>query len=199
MRLVLEDCLRNFDADALTRVEYAHLVRKGQGALAQAHAVELLGYARAPLPNADSPCYGALGAYRMDLPVFAWIVRAGFCSSTLATPVLNARTNEFDFGVRGVRTFDLTSRVALDAGIGLSAVYFEQRFDSTRHAPTRRTWGSFAELVLGMSFEVTAGTYVALDVALQSYVLPMLDAKSREDELEAAISARAALGAGARF
>lgn len=184
---------------ALTRIEYAQLVRKGHVQLPYAHAVELSGYVRAALPNADSGCWGGSGAYRMDLPDFAWMVRAGFCSSTLSTSVVSARTHEYTLGVRGLRTFDLSSRFALDTGIGLAAVHFEQHFESTRRAPTRRTWTTYAELVLGLTYELTAGTYAALNLSVQAYALPVFDAKTRSDTLEAAFTWYGALGAGARF
>ena len=187
------------DADALTRIEYARLVRKGGGDHAHAHAAELLGYAHGALPNADIPCYGAMGGYRMDLESFAWTARAGYCGSELTTSVLNARVHELQLGLRGTRTFDLTTRLALDAGVGLSLVYFDQRFQTQRLAPPRRTWASFAEVVLGLSYDLSARLYVSVESALQAYVLPMLDAKSGDEQLLAAFTWRLALGAGTRF
>jgi hypothetical protein len=49
------------------------------------------------------------------------------------------RTSELDLGLRATRSFDLTARVAFDAGIGLSVIYFDQRFQSERRASTRHS------------------------------------------------------------
>jgi hypothetical protein len=187
------------DPDALRRIEYAQLVRKGYAELPSAHAVELLAHARSPLPNADTPCYGALGGYRLDLHAVAWLVRAGFCASSFDTSRLEARSQQYELGLRAVHAFDLGPRLALDAGVGLGAVYMEQRFDARTRVQTRRSGAAFGELVLGLSLDVMRGGYVALDAAVQSYVLPMLDARSRRTETRAVLTGRVALGAGMRL
>jgi hypothetical protein len=190
------------DPDALTRVEYAHLVRKGYGTLPSTHSVELLGHARSALPNASTPCFGAFAGYRIDLPLFSWLVRAGACTSRREAvgAALSSHTSEIDIGLRALRAFDLSTRLSLDAGAGLGAAYFEQRFDTEGKAPTRRSGAGFGELVLGMSLELGHdGAYMTLDSALQAYVLPMFDAATRRTEARAALTGRVALGCGMRF
>jgi len=187
------------DPDGLRRIEYAQLVRKGHAELPSAHAVELLAHARSPLPNADTPCYGALGGYRLDLPAVAWLMRAGFCASSFDGSRLSARSLQYELGVRAVHAFDLGPRLALDAGAGVGAVYLEQRFDAATRAPTRRSGAAFGELVLGLTLDVTHGGYIALDAALQSYVLPMLDTATRRTETRATWTGRFTLGAGMRL
>jgi len=187
------------DPDSLARIEYAQLVRKGYAELPSAHAVELLAHARSPLPNADTPCYGALGGYRLDLRAMAWLLRAGFCASSLDGNRLSARTHQYELGVRAVHAFDLSRRLALDAGVGLGVAYLEQRFDSQARAATRRSGAAFGELVLGLNLDVMRGGYVVLDAGLQSYVLPMLDARSRRSETRATLTGRVSLGAGMRL
>ncbi len=187
------------DAAALTRIEYAKLVRKGHDALTYAHALELLGYARAALPNAETPCYGGVAGYRLDMQDFGWSARLGYCTSGLSTEVLQARSDELSLGLRGMRSIDLSARVTVDAGIGVSLSYFKQDFETTRVAPSRRTWSSAAELFIGLGYDFTARAYMTLEGALQAYVLPLLDADTRKDSLRAAFAWRAALGVGTRL
>jgi len=95
--------------------------------------------------------------------------------------------------------FDLASRLILDVGAGLSLIYFDQRFETSRLAPPRRTWSSSAELVVGLGYELSPRAYVTLEGALQAYVLPMFTAETRTDDVRAAFAWRTALGAGTRF
>ena len=153
----------------------------------------------ARLPNADTPCYGALGGYRLDMPSVAWLMRAGFCASSFDGSRLSARSHQYELGVRAVHAFDLGPRLALDAGAGAGLVYMEQRFDASTRASTRRSGAAFAELVLGLSLDVTRGGYVALDAALQSHVLPMLDTATHRTATSATLTGRFTLGAGMRL
>ena len=190
------------DADSLTRVEYAHLVRKGHNTLPSTHAVEVLGHARSQLPNASTPCFGMFAGYRVDLPAFSWLMRVGACTSSrdAVGPALSSRTTEIDLGVRALRAFDLSNRLSLDAGIGLGTAYFEQRFDTEGRAPTRRSGAGYGELALGLSLELGhSGAYATLDSALQAYVLPIFDTVTRRTETRAALTGRVAIGAGVRF
>jgi hypothetical protein len=187
------------DERALTRIEYAHLVRKGHDSLRRSHAIALLGLGRLPLPNADSGCYGAFGGYRLDLRSFGVLASAGGCVSNLESIHLRARTREIDFGLRGLHAFDLGARSSLDAGLGVGAARFKQDFETTGRAPTRRSWGALGELVLGLNVEIARGAYATLEGAAQLYLLPMLDADSHKTHVQAAGSGRLSLGAGARF
>lgn len=197
---VVASQLTRIDPEELTRIEYAHLVRKGgyEGA-SHAHGVELLSLVHSPLPNADSACFGALAGYRLDLPQIAWLMRAGACASERQGPQLSSRTYEIDVGARALHAFDLGARWSLDAGVGLGVVHFSQVFDTAGSAPARSSWGGLGELVLGLNWELGGGPYVTLDAALQSYLLPMLDAKSRQTELRAALTSRVSLGMGLRL
>ena len=187
------------DAEALTRIEYAHLVRKGFQPMPHIHAIEMVGLARSALPNAATPCWGALGGYRLDMPAFSLLVRTGACLSGWDGARVRARTREFNFGVRGVRAFDLGARLSLDAGVGLGTAYFDQRFDTAGNAPARRSWAALGELVVGLNLEIGHGVYATLDAAIQAYLLPMLDVDTRQTQLRAAESGRLSLGVGTRL
>lgn len=187
------------DPDGLTRIEYAQLVRKGHDSLPSVHAFELLSLTHSPLPNADTACFGALAGYRLDLPQIAWSMRAGACTSERDGAKLSSRTYEIDLGVRALHAFDLAARWSLDAGVGLGVVHFSQVFETIGKAPSRSSWGGLGELLLGLNWEIAGGSYLALEAALQSYLLPMLDAQARKTELRAALTSRVSLGVGLRL
>lgn len=196
--------LTRVDPESLTRVEYAHFVRKGFGSAPRAHAYELLASARSALPNASVPCWGAAGGYRLDTSDYGLLARVGGCTTgdtgMGATDArVRARTRELTFGVRAVRALDLGARLSLDAGLGVGAAYFDQRFESAGRAPPRRSWAAHGEVVLGINFELSHGLYATLEGALQGYLLPMLELTTRDAQLRVAASGRVALGAGAHF
>ncbi|HEX6245687.1 MAG TPA: caspase family protein [Polyangiales bacterium] len=184
---------------ALTRIEYAHLLRKGGADRTRVHAVEALAHARSPLPNADTPCFGALAGYRIDAVHSSWLVRAAYCTGTMELPSFSARTHELDLGVRGGRSFDLGAKSSIDVGLGLAFAYFMQTFADATRAPTRHSWAPLGELFVGASFELGLGAYATVDAAFQCFLLTMVDNTQRDQELRPALSARVGLGAGKRF
>jgi hypothetical protein len=185
-------------SDALTRLEYAHLLRKG-GERRRLHAVEALAQVRTRLPNADTACYGALAGYRLDTPHSSWLVRGGFCTSTMEHPSFASRTDELHVGLRGVRALDLGPRVSIEAGLGLAYAYTRQHFDSAGRAPTRHASAPFGELVAGANVALGHGVYATLDAALQCFLLTMAPRIGADKQLRAALSTRIGLGAGTRF
>jgi len=187
------------DPSALTRIEYAHLARKGGARLGSVHAVEVLAQLRSPLPSSHSLCYGALGGYRIDTPSLAWTLRVGACTSAHDGATIDSRTLQLDAWLRASRVFDLSSRLAFDASVAIGGAYFDQRFKTRGSAPSRQSWAVAGELAFGLSLEIAAGTYTTLEAALDTYVLPLLDAKSNHSSVRPSASARIALGAGTRF
>lgn len=187
------------DPNALTRIEYAHLVRKGFATLPHVHALEFAGLLRSALPNADSPCLGALGGYRLDLQAVSLMVRAGACVSGWDSPRVSAQTREFDLALRGMRAFDLGSRLSVDVGLGVGTAYFDQSFETSGKAPPRRSWAGTGEVVLGLNVEITRGIYGVLEGALLGYLMPMLDVSTRKTQLELAGTGRLSLGLGTRL
>lgn len=185
-------------SDKLKRIEYAHLLRKG-GEQQRVHAVEALMQVRTRLPNADTACYGALAGYRLDTAHSSWLLRGGFCTSTMEHTSFTSRTDELHLGVRGVRAYDLGPRVAIEAGVGLAYAYTRQQFDSRGRAPTRHASAPVGELLAGTSVGLGQGIYVTLDAALQCFLLSMSERIDGDKQLRAALSTRISLGAGTRF
>jgi hypothetical protein len=185
--------------DQLTRIEYAQLVRKGFASTTQAQAIEVGGLVRATLPNADTPCSGALVGYRMDLPLLALSARAMGCTSRLRNDFIHGHSDEYTLILRASHAIDLSRRFSLDLGAGAGVVYFVQRLETRGRAPTRRTAAGQFEAFVAMSVELARGYYSTLDMAAQTYVMRMLDARQHTDSLRGAFSGRGVLGVGKRF
>lgn len=188
------------DTAELTRIEYAQLVRKGRSERRLAQAVELGASMRSPLPNSRDLCLGVAGGYRVDTQRASWSARGGFCQNSREGAALRVRTSQADLGLRAHHVWDVGSSLALEAGAGVSAVYFEQHFsDAESRAPPRRSWATLGELLVALSTELGHGVYAALDVAAQCYVLRLLDQPRRESELRASFAARLSVSMGTRF
>lgn len=188
------------DTRDLTRIEYAQLVRKGQSERHLAQAVELGATMRSPLPNSRDLCFGLAGGYRVDTERASWSARGTFCQDSREGATLRVRTSQVDLGLRALRVWDVGSFLALEAGAGVSAVYFEQHFSGAEsRAPSRRSFATLGELAVALSTELGRSVYGALDVAAQCYVLRLLDQQSRETALRAAFAARVSVSMGTRF
>lgn len=185
--------------EALTRIEYAHLLRKGGADRPRLHALELLAHLRSPLPNADTPCYGGSAGYRIDTVHSSWLVRASYCAGTLELASFSARSHELDLGLRGARSWDLGAKSSLDTGVGLGIAYFVQTFTGAANAPDRHAAAPLGELFVGANFQLGLGAYLTVDAAFQTYLLTMVDDVRRTKQLTPALSGRVALGAGKHF
>ena len=176
------------DPDDLTRIEYAHLVRKGYASLPRTHAVELLArgarFRRCPTPTHLG--YGAL-----ELPAFdtayvrAWLL--AFCrllQQWARSGDLDSHTNEYDLSLRVLHAFDLSTRFSLDVGVSLGTAYLEQmlRDAGQRAHPPNLSRRRRAHQQPELRGDSTAYTRRSA-LALASYVLPMLDTKTRESQL----------------
>lgn len=187
------------DSAKLTRIEYAHLVRKGQSSSTLAHGVELGGLMRSTLPNAETPCFGGFLGYRLDATQLSWSVRIEGCTSQMENASLRTRTEGYGIAARLAYVRDLSPRVALELGIGGGPALFTQHFETRGRAPSRISFAGQGELFLGLSTDLTRGVYAVFDLSVQSYVLRMLDAEQNSASLRAAFAGRCAAGIGKRF
>jgi hypothetical protein len=186
------------DAADFQRVAYARLVRKGGHPRRLAHALELGARGRSPLPNADRPCFGAYIGYALDFRGFGIMTRLGGCMSGFGNRVVQAQTDELDLEIRLLHTWDLPV-LSLHVGGGAGAAIFQQRFETSGHAPSRTSGALTFHFAVGSSLEIGTGFYGHLDLQVQSYLFEIESSRSDERILTSAFALRGNLGLGRRF
>jgi hypothetical protein len=197
---VAAERVQQLDASALTRVEYAHLLRKGGGSRSLVHDVELGARVRSVLPNAADPCWGGFAGYALNVRQAVIRARAGVCVSHGQSDLVEATTYEYDFGVRAGYVWDLTSWLSLELGPALSLNWWNQRFTTRGLAPARWSLGGAGELALALAFDVPrTPLYVAVDGAAQLYVLRMEVELTQQSALRAEWAQRGSLALGRHF
>jgi hypothetical protein len=183
----------------LTRIEYAHLARKGAGAKSVVHAVELGARLRTALPNAETPCPGAFLGYRLDLRRAALDARLGACTGRSRQARVDTRTNEYDLALRAAWVRDLHSKVSIELGGGAGLSFFTQDYATQGLAPARRSVAGQSELYGALVLDAPHGLYAGVELAGQLYVMKMLVEHDQSSTLRAAFAGRAALSFGKRF
>lgn len=185
------------DIGTLRRVEYARLVRKGEGRR-PAHALELGAAARSSLPNAETACLGGAIGYRLELEQLGFWARLGACTSSSETAFLDTTTNEYDVTLAALRTWDLPW-VSLGLGMGGGAALFDQRFDTNGRAPDRRAVSPLLFLTASATIDIAQGYFVGADVRTETHFLNVQETTQSDPERRAAFSARVAAVAGRQF
>ncbi|HMI94550.1 MAG TPA: hypothetical protein VK509_24420, partial [Polyangiales bacterium] len=158
------------DVNALDRVAYARLVRKGAGEQPVSHGLSVGPWLRTTLTNADGPCIGGYAGYAAELEHFGLRARAGACTSRFDNARVAAITNEFAAELRFAHTWDLAP-LALDIGLGAGAALFMQRFETRGLAPARNSLNPYALIGAGASWTIGAGYALGLDVAAETHLL----------------------------
>ncbi len=184
--------------NALSRVAYARLVRKGGRAGGRSHAVDAGARVRSPLPNADTVCLGAFVGYALDLEHLGLGARASGCTSRFETQTLKATTNEYDLELRVAHSWDVP-HVTFDLGVGGGSSLFSQRFVPERgRAPSRLSLAPFLLVAVAASSELSHRAYVGLDVSGHTYFL-RLDEPLGPTRVQAKFAIRSSLFSGVRF
>ncbi len=152
----------------LRRVEYARLVRKGDGLRDSVHGPELGVRGRTAVDNSDQPCLGGFAGWRADLPSFWLGARVGWCRSSYSQELLRASLDEVDLVVRAGKAWDLplvTIAPFAAAGGGL----FHQRFTTAGVAPSRTS--AVGRLGAGLSFSAALwrGLFASLEATGDAY------------------------------
>jgi hypothetical protein len=181
--------------ERLNRIEYAKLVRKGQGDVSVAHALEAGGRVRSALPNADRACVGAYLGYGLDFAQFGARARLSMCTSGFSNMDLSANTLAYDLDARVHRAWDL-DLLSIELGLGGGASLFTQRFELRGQAPTRYSLVPFLLLGATASIDLRHGVYASADLSAETHFMPLL-----RDSFERSVSfaVRASLGLGKRF
>jgi hypothetical protein len=184
--------------DALERVQYARLVRKGERVSELAHGLELGVRGRSALPNSDTPCLGAMLGYSIDFEALGLGVRTSACTSSLDNGRLSVTTNAYDLELRAYKVWDLAA-LSLNLGLGGGAVLFTQQFEARGEAPDRRSLAPFLSVHAGAGYELGAGWHIDLELAAETYFLRLQDRTRSDPESAVGFALRPTLALGKRF
>jgi hypothetical protein len=184
--------------DALQRIEYARLVRKGAASAALAHGPDIGVRGRTALPNSTSPCLGAFVGYGADFADASLGARVSGCGSSFEQPMLEATTLAFDIELRVARVWD-ADVLAFDLGVGAGLAVFSQSFSTRGDAPDRQTAAPFLALGAGVAIDVSSGFGVRADLSAETYFLRVQQTAIREPALRASFALRPSLGLTKRF
>jgi hypothetical protein len=155
--------------DALHRVAYARLVRKGGSDVRSVHG-PVAGYTfRTPLNNSSALCHGAFAGYSIAFARVAITPRLSACRSEFANAALSAYVDEVGGDVRASHAWDLPV-VTVDLGVALGASIFRQVFDTEGVAPTRVTAAPSISASGGLSADLGGGFSAMSEVAAQTYL-----------------------------
>lgn len=185
------------DAAALTRVDYARLVRKGTPLLTRVHGPTIGYQVRTAVVKGESACHGPAAAYVEERPSARLSIRAGACRARYDNQHLSASTDELHLGGRAARAWD-TRALTIDAGAGVGVSWFRQRFRTRGEAPPRDTAAAHLELGTSVIRYLPSGFYLAVEVAGLAYALPV-DRDPDDRQLLIRLAARAGLALGLQF
>lgn len=189
---------RVLDTGELRRVEYARLVRKGEGESRIAHGPELGATVRSRLPNAELPCFGAFGGYRVELEPVTLVGRLGWCRSGSENAAVSATTDEYDTSVTALRAWD-TPWVTLAVGLGAGVELSHQSFETAGVAPSRTTWIPYGLAAFDATFTVARAWYLTAGVRAETYFMSLQETSHDAPSTEVAFAVRGTLGAGLYF
>jgi hypothetical protein len=167
------------DTDAMERIEYARLVRKG-GRSDLAHGPEAGFRLRTALPSEDRPCLGAFAGYALHFEDFGTRMRLSGCRSGFDNETLSATSTAIDAEGEVFHAWDSTSALSLELGLGGGAALWFQNFDTAGEAPTKRSLVPFLAVTAAAGFDLGAGFQLALHAAAETHFIP-LQASAWED------------------
>jgi hypothetical protein len=186
------------DPATMRRVEYARLVRKGKGGRGFAHGAELGAAVRTVLPNAETPCSGAMLGYRFDLEHLGFLARVGACKSSSENTTLSATTNEYDLTLVAQHAWDLPA-VTLGLGLGGGAALVTQSFETRGVAPGRTGVSPMAMIAASANTDVGSGFYAGAELRGETHFISLQRTSSSDPELDVAFAVRGSLALGHYF
>jgi len=179
--------------NALHRIEYARLVRKGGSELHVSHGPELGYLFRTALPNSQGLCQGAFGGYAVHFEAASIGARFSGCRASFSNDVLRATVDTWDAEMRVLHAFDLPL-VTLDLGIGAGVGFFHQSFETRGDAPPRSTpFASIAPL-LGLNADIAAGFSVLAEASLVTDFYAQQNEVTRVTSFRPSVAYRQAIG-----
>jgi hypothetical protein len=186
------------DLTTMTRIQYARLVRKGQGDTTLAHALELGARLRTLMPNADTLCAGGFIGYGLDFAQLGARLRIGACTSGFEHGSLRATTNAYDAEARIYRTWDL-SALFVELGLGAGLSLFTQRFSGVAEAPPRNSLAPFLVLGASTGIDLPHGLYTSVDLSGETHFLRLRRTDISNAETVVSFALRTSLAVGKHF
>jgi hypothetical protein len=184
---------------ALTRSEYARLVRKGQGEAEVSHGPQAGYRFRTPLWSGASLCHGPFLGYAVDVRHFGVMPRLGVCRGGYDNEHLEATTDELDLELRLVKSWDLPV-VTLGVGVGGGVSLLRQTFETRGAAPSRTTLAGEIVASVGLSVDLVWGVSAFADVEAQTYLFEQQSPEDRgQTSTDAFFALRPAFGVGKRW
>ena len=189
----------NVALDALSRIEYARLVRKGRGTLELAQGIEAGASIRSVLPNAQTLCAGAFAGYAANFSSFSMHIRLSACHSAFDNQLVQSSVNAYDLSLRFSHAWDV-SALALEVGLGGGLSLFTQAFDARGRAPDLHTLAPFLAIATSAVVDTGwSGTYLRLDLAAETLFILLRDDARDPGSRRVHFAVRPALGIGKHF
>ncbi len=183
------------DVDAMERIEYAQLVRKGERRSGVAHGPEVGFRVRSALPNEDRACIGGLVGYAMQLEHFGARLRASICHGGFDNARVAAGSTAMDLELQMLRLWDpaWARDLALELGLAGGAALWSQRFDTRGDAPARQTVAPFLGIVAGVGVDLGAGVQLTAQAGAETHFMRVQTQEWREPESEVGFALRSTL------
>ncbi len=180
--------------NALTRTEYARLVRKGGGALRRVHGPIAGASGHSALANSSGICAGAYIGYGAEFSRFDTSFRLRGCQSSFANEHLQAKVSEFEAQVRLGHAFDLPF-LTVAPYLGVGAGLFSQRFTTLGRAPSRLSF--LVHVDVGMEFRrmLYGPVFFSVDAAIETYGFK----QGERGDFGTSVGVRLSTGAGISF
>ncbi len=189
---------QQIDTDALVKIEYARLVRRGARRRAFAHSAEAGPSVRSSLQNSGSACIGGFASYGLDLTAFGLRARVGTCRSGFETRTVRAVVMAYDLELVLHHAWDLRYLTLL-TGLGAGLTLFEQRFDAAGSAPSHRALFPFMTLGIAVRAALGGGFFCAASMDGQTHFLRLKEVAPGSDYLRIDFAVRGTLGVGKEF
>jgi hypothetical protein len=184
----------------LSRIEYARLVRKGEGEARLSHGPFAAYAGHTSLSNGSTFCHGALAGYRMDFRALSLEARVAGCRSGYENAYVSATSDEGYAELRAGRSFDLpivTMQLSVGAGGGALVQHFTT--DERARAPSRTTGMGRLAVALGLSADLALGAYVFAEGGAATYFYGVESSNDRTTRLARDVTLAVAGGLGWRF
>lgn len=194
------------DPDALERVDYARLVRKGSGLVARVHG-PAIGYQIRTGIRKGSPCHGPTASYVGELPSVRLGARLGACRGDQFTNrALTGTTDELSLSGRVALAWDDDS-ATFDLGAAIGFSIMRETFDTSGEAPPNHSGAIHLEIGASLIRYLPAGLYLAGEIGAMSYAVQLesrtmatpTSASATERDMVLRLAARCGFSVGVEF